>query len=66
VYAHLYQPPPQVTAIRPDLPGAVNKVLARAMEKRPNSRYETCTAFANALLEALGMTPQDPSDRARL
>jgi serine/threonine-protein kinase len=55
-----------VTAIRPDLPGAVNKVLARAMEKRPNSRYETCTAFANALLEALGMTPQDPSDRARL
>jgi Protein kinase domain len=57
LYAHLYDPPPPVTAMRPDLPGAVNQVLARAMEKRPDRRYETCAAFAGALLEALGMTP---------
>ena len=55
MYAQLYDPPPLVTAVRRDLPSAVNKVLGRAMEKQPEDRYESCSAFADALREALGL-----------
>jgi serine/threonine protein kinase len=55
MYAQLYDPPPLVTAIRRDLPGAVNKVLARGMEKKAEDRYDSCTSFADALREALGL-----------
>jgi len=57
MYAQLYDPPPLVTATRRDLPATVNKVLGRAMEKQPEDRYESCTAFADALREALGLSP---------
>jgi hypothetical protein len=57
MYAQLYDPPPLVTVVRRDLPGAVNKVLGRAMEKQPEDRYESCAAFADALREALGLSP---------
>jgi serine/threonine protein kinase len=55
MYAQLYDPAPLVTAIRRDLPGAVNKVLARGMEKKAEDRYDSCTAFADALRDALGL-----------
>jgi serine/threonine protein kinase len=55
MYAQLYDPPPLVTAIRRDLPGAVNKVLSRGMEKKAEDRYDSCTAFADALREAIGL-----------
>ncbi len=57
MYAQLYDPAPLVTATRPDLPGSVNDVLARALEKKPDDRFETCTAFADALRVALGFPP---------
>jgi hypothetical protein len=57
MYAQLYDPVPQVTQTRPDLPAAVNDVLARALEKKPDDRFETCTAFADALRVALGFPP---------
>jgi serine/threonine protein kinase len=55
MYAQLYDPPPLVTGIRRDLPLAVNQVLGRAMEKKPDDRYESCIAFADALREALDL-----------
>jgi serine/threonine protein kinase len=55
MYAQLYDPPPLVTAIRRDLSGAVNKVVARAMEKKADDRYASCMAFADALREALDL-----------
>jgi hypothetical protein len=57
MYAQLYDPAPLVTAIRPDLPAAVNEVMARALEKKPDARFESCTAFADALRVALGFPP---------
>jgi serine/threonine protein kinase len=57
MYAQLYDPPPPVTAVRRDLSGTVNKVLGRAMEKRPEDRYESCSAFADALRESMGLSP---------
>jgi hypothetical protein len=55
--AHLSQPPPPLSSRRPDLPGAVDAVLARGMAKAPEKRYGSCREFAEALREALGLAP---------
>jgi serine/threonine protein kinase len=55
--AHLSKPPPSAVARRPDLPGAVDQVLAKGMAKVPDERYESCSDFADALREALGLAP---------
>ena len=57
MYAHLSEPPPQVTSLRADLPAAVDQVFARALAKAPASRYPSCQEFADALLHALGGAP---------
>jgi serine/threonine protein kinase len=64
LYAHLSTPPPRLTSIRGDLPPAVDDVLARAMAKSPDERYPSCADFADALREALGLDPYDPSRAA--
>ena len=58
--AHLHDPPPSASAIRPELPAAVDAVLARGMAKRPDDRYPTSEAFALALREALGVRVSEP------
>ena len=65
LYAHLFAPPPQLTSVRPDLPTAVDQVLARALAKAPEDRYGSCGAFADALREALGVEPYDSSGPVR-
>jgi len=60
LYAHLSAPPPRLTAVRPELAAAVDDVLAKALEKSPEDRYDSCGAFADALREALGLDPYDP------
>ena len=57
--AHLSVPPPPLASRRPDLPGAAGQVLATAMAKAPEERYESCGAFAGALREALGLPGYD-------
>jgi len=64
LYAHLSVPPPRLTALRPELPGTVNQVLARALSKEPDDRYDSCGDFADALREALGLESYDPSRSA--
>ena len=60
LYAHAYADPPLLTAARPDLPSAVDAVLARGLAKLQDRRYDTCSDFADALREALGLEPYDP------
>jgi serine/threonine protein kinase/Tol biopolymer transport system component len=62
--AHVSTPPPSLTAQRPDLPGAADRVMARAMAKDPEERYASCLDFAGALREAFGLTPFDPESSA--
>jgi serine/threonine protein kinase len=59
IWAHMSQPPPPLTARRPDLPPAVDHVLARAMAKAPEHRYRSCSEFAAALRHALGLADYD-------
>ena len=49
LWAHLVEPPPPVTATRPELPAAVNAVVARAMAKDPEDRYESCEELLQEL-----------------
>ena len=57
LFAHVNSPVPVVTSIRPELPPALNGVLAKGMAKNPAERYESCAAFASALRGALGVGP---------
>ena len=65
LYADLFAPPPRLTSVRPDLPAAVDQVLARALANAPDDRYASCGAFADALREALGVGLDDSSERVR-
>lgn len=49
IWAQVSAPPPPLTDRRPDLPAAVDRVLARALAKAPGDRYQTCMEFAVAL-----------------
>ena len=52
LFAHLQDPVPLVTGPRPDLPAAVDGVIARALAKSPADRYSRCGEFAAALLDS--------------
>jgi serine/threonine-protein kinase len=54
MYAHLLEPPPKLTEKRPDLPPEVDEVVAKAVAKSKEDRYERPTEFALALKQAVG------------
>ncbi|MEU3601772.1 serine/threonine-protein kinase [Streptomyces sp. NPDC006798] len=54
LWAHQFDPPPPLTARRPDLPGAVDEVMAHALAKLPDDRYGSCGEFVAALRAAAG------------
>ena len=53
MWAQLEAEPPRLTERRPDLPPAVDQVMAKAMAKSPASRFPTCRDFVSALSAAL-------------
>ena len=61
LYAHLSAVPPLLSSVRKDLPPAAGEVLVGGMAKSADDRYPTCADFADALREALGLDPYDPS-----
>lgn len=54
--AHVEDPVPSASALAPELPTAVDRVLARGMAKEPSERYATGTALVDALRDALGVS----------
>ena len=50
VFAHLEEEPSVPSAGRPELPGALDAVVARALAKEPEQRYPSCREFARAAL----------------
>ena len=53
VFAHLNEPPPKVTDVRPELPDAFDDVFATALAKPPDDRYSSCGELAAAARAAL-------------
>jgi tRNA A-37 threonylcarbamoyl transferase component Bud32 len=60
VYAHLQAPPPKVTAIRAELPPTIDGVVAKAMSKLPDDRYQSAGELAEAAAQALGVEAVAP------
>ncbi|MFB8002177.1 serine/threonine-protein kinase [Nocardia sp. NPDC056000] len=56
---HLYEPVPRITELRPELPRALDEVLAVALSKSPDDRFGSCREFTQALELALehGLSP---------
>jgi hypothetical protein len=54
LFAHISEPPPKLTEKRPELPAAIDDVLAKGMAKLPADRYATPTELMEAAASALG------------
>ncbi|CUU54049.1 ABC-type multidrug transport system, ATPase component [Parafrankia irregularis] len=62
VRAHLEEPPPILSAVRPDAPAALDAVIVRGMAKDPGERYPSTAAFAAAAQAAIiGAAPSTPT-----
>jgi serine/threonine-protein kinase len=53
VFAHLNEPPPRATYVRPELSAAFDDVIATALAKSPDDRYSSCGELAEAARAAL-------------
>jgi serine/threonine-protein kinase len=54
MYAHVTEEPPSVSARRPELPAALDDVIAAGMAKDPDDRPRTARALVIEMLRALG------------
>lgn len=45
LYAHVEEPPPKISDLRPDLPDRLDEVIAKAMAKKPEERPATAAAL---------------------
>ncbi|WP_306357934.1 MULTISPECIES: serine/threonine-protein kinase [unclassified Nocardia] len=62
--AHIQDPPPRPSEVNPELPQAIDTVIAHAMAKHPGDRYDSCSAFAAAAAAGLAGDP-DPARTSR-
>ncbi len=53
MYKHLHESTPRVTAIRPNLPAAIDSVINGAMAKSPADRFASASILADRLTAAL-------------
>ncbi len=63
LYAHDRSPAPSVLARNPDLPEAFETVLARALEKDPDERYQSAGDLGRAALAAAAGSPLPKTER---
>ena len=52
LFAHVNDPPPKPTEVKPELPGEIDEVIAIAMAKEPEDRYGTGAELARAAAAA--------------
>jgi serine/threonine protein kinase len=55
MWAHVHELPVPPTVLRPDLPPAVDGVIARALAKDPADRYPNCRAFLADARDAIAL-----------
>jgi predicted Ser/Thr protein kinase len=61
LYAHVSEPPPAVSERRPELPAALDALLARGLAKDPAGRYPTATQLVRDAQAALELRPPTPA-----
>src|SRR6478609_2036498 len=54
LFAHLQDPPPDLTELRPDIPAAPARAVNRALEKEPEERPASATAYVQLVARAAG------------
>jgi serine/threonine protein kinase len=54
LYGHMKLEPPPPRSLKPDLPAAIDTVMAAGLAKAPEARWPTCTAMVDALEQAAG------------
>ena len=57
IYAHMAEEPPKLTDARPELPEGLDAVVAKALEKAPGRRFQTCadlTSAARSVIDSSG------------
>jgi len=57
LWAHMSAPVPAAGSLRPGLPEALDRVLARGLAKDPAARYRSAGELAAACAEAVGLEP---------
>jgi serine/threonine protein kinase len=55
LWAHIQEPPPKASERNPQLPVAIDGVVASALAKEPDERTATCGELVGAAREALGL-----------
>jgi serine/threonine-protein kinase len=55
LWAHFNEDPPSLHQHRPELPAAIDPVIATALAKEPVERYPSCRELAKAAADALGV-----------
>jgi serine/threonine protein kinase len=60
LHGHLNTPPPRPSTVVPDLPRALDPVIARGMAKYINARYQTAPELAEAARAAITHRPASP------
>jgi eukaryotic-like serine/threonine-protein kinase len=53
VEAHLNRPPPRISRTEADIPPAFDAILAKAMAKDPEVRYQSCSQFVGLITRVL-------------
>ena len=64
MYAHLQEEPPRVRLRRPELPGELDLVVARALAKEPEDRFPSAGDFARAVSAAVQGQPTVEAERS--
>ena len=59
IFAHLKEPVPLVTTLRPDLPETIDGVLQKALAKAADERFSTCSELIAEAGEALAVAPPE-------
>src|SRR5215210_332559 len=57
IYAHLSEAPPKPSELRPELPVGLDAVIAKALDKSPDRRFQSCSdlmSAARVVLDAAG------------
>ena len=65
MYAHVMEEPPSVSARRPEVPAALDEVVAAGMAKDPDDRPPSARALVTDMLRALGRPVPDRLVAAR-